>query len=154
MASRGVRAATTADARYTIECLHNAATTAEVSSKQLLDLVLRKSPQKMRDTLASADCAVSNMRDKETLLPVVGQTDEHVRQMMSEARTSPAPALVCCWIRNARSLRKRFRWNARKRRQPGEASHGRASGQGCGARPSCLGWHGMGHHSVWAVYAI
>ena len=79
----GVRAATEADGRYTIECLHNAATTADLSSKQLVDLVLRKTPQEMRDILASADCAVTNMKDKETMLPVVGQTDEHVKKMMA-----------------------------------------------------------------------
>ena len=83
----GVRAATVADGRYTIECLHNAATTAELSSKQLVDLVLRKTPQEMRDILASADCAVTNMKDKETMLPVVGQTDEHVKLMMAATLT-------------------------------------------------------------------
>ena len=33
--------------------------------------------------LASPDVAVTNKKDKETMLPIVGKTDEHVREMMS-----------------------------------------------------------------------
>ena len=74
--ANGVRAATEADGRYTIECLHNASTTAELSSKQLIEMVLRKTPQEMRDILAAEDVNVTNARDMETMLPVVGETDD------------------------------------------------------------------------------
>ena len=82
----GVRAASSAERRYTIACIHNAATTAQESSRQLVSLVSDKTPAQMRDILAKPDVAVTNNRDKEIFLPVVGQTDEHVRQMMAATR--------------------------------------------------------------------
>jgi hypothetical protein len=42
-----------------------------------------KTPAEMSKFLASPDVAVTNKKDKTTMLPIVGKTDEHVREMMS-----------------------------------------------------------------------
>jgi hypothetical protein len=42
-----------------------------------------KTPAEMSKFLASPDVAVTNKKDKTTMLPIVGKTDEHVREIMS-----------------------------------------------------------------------
>ena len=79
----GVRAAIGSEKRYSIACIHNAANTPQESSRQLVGLVSDKTPAQMRDILAKPDVAVTNAKDKEAMLPIVGQTDEHVKQMMA-----------------------------------------------------------------------
>ena len=40
----------------------------------------------MKDVLAKPDVTrVTNLKDKDTMLPVLGKTDEHVRQMFVRA---------------------------------------------------------------------
>ena len=40
--------------------------------------------------LASPDVAVTNAKDKETILPVVRRVDEHVRQVLIREQRTPA----------------------------------------------------------------
>ena len=77
----GVRAAEGSDKRYAIECLHNA--NPKFAAPALIEFVSDKTPAQMRDILAKPDVAVTNAKDKETMLPVVGQTDDHVKKMMA-----------------------------------------------------------------------
>ena len=73
----GLQPAEESEMRYTIECIHNA---PEVFKSVLKDYGTR-SPQEMKDMLAKPDVTVTNHKDKDTMLPVLGKTDEHVRQM-------------------------------------------------------------------------
>ena len=80
--AEGVRAAKGSDEkRFTIECLHNA--NPKFETPKLIEFLSGKTPAQMRDILAKPDVAVTNAKDKEIFLPVVGQTDEHVKQMMA-----------------------------------------------------------------------
>ncbi len=79
----GVRAATEAERRFTIECLHNA--DPKFDTPKLIGFVSDKTPAQMRDILAKPDVAVTNAKDKELFLPVVGQTNEHGKGMMAMA---------------------------------------------------------------------
>ena len=77
--SEGVRPATEGEARHTVVCIHNA---TQNDKRDLLEMST-KTPAEMSKFLASPDVAVTNKKDKETMLPIVGKTDEHVREMMS-----------------------------------------------------------------------
>ena len=63
-------------------CIHN----ATHDDKQALLKMSTKTPTEMSKFLASPDVAVTNKKDKVTMLPIVGKTDEHVREMMSGPR--------------------------------------------------------------------
>ena len=76
---QGVRPATAAEARHTVACIHN----ATQNDRQALLEMSTKTPTEISKFLASPDVAVTNKKDKETMLPIVGKTDEHVREMMS-----------------------------------------------------------------------
>ena len=77
----GVRAATRSEQRYTIVCIHRAVGREE-HNVAMLEELLSRTPNEMFRLLKSADVSVTNTRDKETMLPVVGKTDQHVRQIM------------------------------------------------------------------------
>ena len=77
--SQGVRPATEGEARHTVVCIHNA---TQNDKRDLLEMSI-KTPAEMSKFLASPDVAVTNKKDKETMLPIVGKTDKHVREMMS-----------------------------------------------------------------------
>ncbi len=77
--SEGVRPATEGEARHSVSCIHNA---TQNDKRDLLEMST-KTPAEMSKFLASPDVAVTNKKDKETMLPIVGKTDEHVREMMS-----------------------------------------------------------------------
>ena len=77
--SEGVRPATRGEARHSVSCIHHA---TEHDERALLEMST-KTPAEMSKFLASPDVAVTNKKDKETMLPIVGKTDEHVREMMS-----------------------------------------------------------------------
>ena len=79
----GVRAAKGSERRFTIACLHNA--DPKFDTPKLIGFVSDKTPAQMRDILAKPDVAVTNAKDKELFLPVVGQTNEHVKEMMAMA---------------------------------------------------------------------
>ena len=77
----GVRAAKGSEKRYAIECLHNA--DPKFDTPKLIGFVSDKTPAQMRDILAKPDVAVTNAKDKATMLPIVAQTDMHVKRMMA-----------------------------------------------------------------------
>ena len=62
--------------RCTIKCIHNAAKLT--TSKYLVDLVATKTPEAMYGILESPDVNVTNAKDKQTMLPVIQKTSEHV----------------------------------------------------------------------------
>jgi hypothetical protein len=77
--SQGVRPAREGEARTTVSCIHNA---TQEDRQALLNMSI-KTPSEISNFLASPDVAVTNQKDKTTMLPIVGKTDEHVREMMS-----------------------------------------------------------------------
>ena len=77
--SEGVRPAREGESRVTVVCIHN----ATQEDKQALLKMSTKTPAEMSKFLASPDVAVTNKKDKVTMLPIVGKTDKHVREMMS-----------------------------------------------------------------------
>ena len=81
----GVRAATEAERRFTIECLHNA--DPNFDKPKLISFLSQKTPEEMYTILSSPDVNVTNQRDKETHLPQVRKTDEHVKEMMAATLT-------------------------------------------------------------------
>jgi len=74
--SDGLRPSTEAERRYTISCIHNA--TIETTAKGLEDLVSKSTPTEMYDILKEPDVNVTNAKDKDTMLPVIQKTNEHV----------------------------------------------------------------------------
>eukprot|EP00900_Chrysochromulina_parva_P006822 jgi/Chrpa1/16140/Chrysochromulina_OHIO_Genome00021933-RA len=76
---QGVRPARAGESRVTVSCIHNA---TEKDREALLEMST-KTPAEMSKFLASPDVFVTNKKDKETMLPIVGETDKHVREMMS-----------------------------------------------------------------------
>ena len=77
--SSGVRPAREGEGRHTVCCIHN----ADNNDKRALLTMSTKTPDEIQKFLASPDVAVTNQKDKETMLPIVGKTDDHVREMMS-----------------------------------------------------------------------
>jgi ribosomal protein L13E len=77
--SEGVRPAREGESRVTVSCIHNA---TEKDREALLEMST-KTPAEMSKFLASPDVFVTNEKDKNTMLPIVGKTDEHVKEMMS-----------------------------------------------------------------------
>ena len=77
--SEGVRPAREGESRVTVVCIHN----ATKDDKRALLKMSTKTPMEISKFLASPDVAVTNKKDKETMLPIVGKTDAHVREMMS-----------------------------------------------------------------------
>ena len=76
---QGVRPARQGESRVTVVCIHN----ATQDDKQALLKMSTKTPTEISNFLASPDVAVTNKKDKETMLPIVGKTNAHVREMMS-----------------------------------------------------------------------
>jgi hypothetical protein len=74
-----VRPTTEGEARHTVVCIHNA---TQNDKRDLLEMST-KTPAEMSKFLASEDVSVTNTKDKEMMLPIVGKTDERVREMMS-----------------------------------------------------------------------
>ena len=76
----GLKPAELTQRRCTIACIHNAKPQFDEAG---LREMKKMKPNEMSTFLASPDVAVTNQKDKETMLPIVGKTDEHVREMMS-----------------------------------------------------------------------
>jgi hypothetical protein len=74
--SDGLRPSTEAERRYTISCIHNA--TIETTAKGLVDLVSKSTPTEMYDILKKPDVNVTNAKDKDTMLPKILETHDHV----------------------------------------------------------------------------
>jgi hypothetical protein len=109
----GLRPATEAERRYTIKCIHNA--TDEHDAKGLVDKVSTKTPEEMVDVLRSPDVMVTNMKDKESMLPKIVEIDEHVIKMFEQLMiSSPKESypirsrVVKQTVRDARSIEERL----------------------------------------------
>ena len=86
--SNGLRPATEAERRYTIKCIHTA---AETTSTGLLNLVSTKTVEGMHGILKKPDVNVTNMKDKETMLPVILKTNEHVIETFQKLGVARSP---------------------------------------------------------------
>jgi hypothetical protein len=76
---QGVRPAEEGEARHTVSCIHN----ATMKDREALLEMSTKTQAEILIFLASPDVMVTNQKDKTTMLPIVGKTDERVREMMS-----------------------------------------------------------------------
>jgi len=75
----GLRPANPGEERYTIKCIHDA---SDMTKSFLIDYVSKMSEREMRQKLAMADVNVTNLKDKETMLPIIQKMDEHVVSIM------------------------------------------------------------------------
>eukprot|EP00900_Chrysochromulina_parva_P009808 jgi/Chrpa1/18829/Chrysochromulina_OHIO_Genome00026532-RA len=85
--SDGLRPATEAEHRYTIECIHTA---AETTRTHLLNLVSTKTVEGMHGILKKPDVNVTNMKDKLDQLPKILAMDEHVKEMFAKMEVQAA----------------------------------------------------------------
>ena len=85
----GLRPATEAECRYTISCIHNA--TTETTAKGLVDLVSIQTPEAMHDILRKPDVFVTNVKDKETMLPKIREINRHVVDTFQKQVILPEP---------------------------------------------------------------
>jgi len=76
----GVQTSTESECRYSIACIHNAI--KEYAEPELVTSLSRRTPREMHTFLASTDIAVTNLKDKEQMLPIVMRTNEHVQDML------------------------------------------------------------------------
>jgi hypothetical protein len=74
--SNGLRPATEAELRYTIECIHTADETHD--KEGLVKKVSKKTPKEMFDHLKNPDIDVTNKKDKDTILPKILEIVRHV----------------------------------------------------------------------------
>jgi hypothetical protein len=77
--AQGARPAKEGESRVTVVCIHNA---TQNDKRDLLEMST-KTPAEISKFLASPDVDVTNEKDKTSMLPIVGKTDEHVKEMMS-----------------------------------------------------------------------
>ena len=80
----GVRPARDGEQRCSIACIHNA--TEKFDQAGLVDMISTKTPEEMHFLLGQPDIAVTSMKDKAIMLPIVETTDEHVRTVMAAAK--------------------------------------------------------------------
>jgi serine/threonine protein kinase len=92
----GVRPARAGEERFKVRCIHNA---SKVYGEAELMELAKKDVGEMTVFLASPDVAVTNKKDKETMLPVVGKIDERVRAM-----TVPSVSAAQKWVRRHAEL--------------------------------------------------
>jgi len=86
----GVRPARQGESRVTVMCIHR----GDEDDERALLKMSTKTPAEMSKFLASPDVTVTNKKDKVTMLPIVGKTDEHVREMMSGIDGSSASSTL------------------------------------------------------------
>jgi hypothetical protein len=89
--SDGLRPATEAERRYTIECIHNA--DDEYDAKGLVNKVSTKTPEGMYGILKKQDVEITNKKDKVAMLPIIQKTNQHVIEMFGKQR-EPRPESV------------------------------------------------------------
>jgi len=87
--SDGLRPATEAECRYTIECIHNA--DDKHDGEGLVDKVSTKTPEEMYRILKKPDVNVTNKNDKVAMLPVIQKTNEHVIETFQKQVILPEP---------------------------------------------------------------
>lgn len=83
--TEGLRASKADEIRYTIMNIHNA---EEEQIRFLEDKVRTKGPKEMYKMLAKPDVLVTNLKDKENILPKVKEFDTHAIEQMT------APTMV------------------------------------------------------------
>ena len=86
----GLRPATKGKERYTIACIHNAS--YEFAAKGLVAMIANQSSSDMHSILAAPDVNVTNMKDKERLLPKVKEMDSRVKLFFGPSAAA-APAV-------------------------------------------------------------
>jgi hypothetical protein len=106
--SDGLRPATEAERRHTIECIHNA--DDEHDAKGLVDKVSTKTPDKMYGILKKPDVNVTNAKDKETMLPKILEIDKHVVDTFQKLviLPEPKPAVATAAPNPVPALEKRY----------------------------------------------
>ena len=87
--SDGLRPATEAERRYTIQCIHTADEKHDVAG--LVEKVSQKTPEEMFDHLKKPDVNVTNAKDKVAMLPVIKKTNEHVIDTFRKQAILPEP---------------------------------------------------------------
>merc|ERR1711924_567272 len=70
--------------RYAIRCIHSAE--PQYDEPKLVQQVSHKTPSEMHDLLAKPDKILTNAKDKERMLPIVGRTDQHIRELFARTR--------------------------------------------------------------------
>jgi len=88
----GLRPATEAERRYTIECIHNA--TDEYDAKGLVDKVSTKTPDEMYRILEKPDVNVTNAKDKEIMLPIIQKTNDKVIETFHSWEPKPEKTML------------------------------------------------------------
>ena len=86
--SNGLRPATEAELRYTIEGIHTADETHD--KEGLVKKVSKKTPKEMFDHLKNPDVIVTNAKDKETMLPKILEINRHVIEKFPNQASPPA----------------------------------------------------------------
>ena len=86
--SNGLRPATEAESRYTIECIHTADETHD--KEGLVQKVSKKTPEEMFEHLKKPDVIVTNAKDKETMLPKILEINRHVIEKFPNQASPPA----------------------------------------------------------------
>jgi hypothetical protein len=94
--SHGLRPATEAERRHTIECIHNA---DEYVIKVLVNKVSTQTPDGMYRILKKPDVQITNAKDKDKVLPEIKKIEEHVKetfqkQEMFQKQREQRPASV------------------------------------------------------------
>jgi hypothetical protein len=94
--SHGLRPATEAERRHTIECIHNA---DEYVIKVLINKVSTQTPDGMYRILKKPDVQITNAKDKDKVLPEIKKIEEHVKetfqkQEMFQKQREQRPASV------------------------------------------------------------
>ena len=84
--AEGVRDSTEEERRFTIMCIHNAE--EEFDRPKLIKQLKSKTPDEVYKILDSPDVNMTNMKDKDLMLPVIKQMDEHVKEVMLSAQLS------------------------------------------------------------------
>ena len=82
--AQGVRACESeVEKRYAITCIWNA--DEEFDIPKLVKKLSTKTPQEMYEILSSPDVVLTNAKDKELMLPVISDTDKHVKELFERA---------------------------------------------------------------------
>ena len=62
-------------------CIHNAPSGFKAS---LVEMVGDKSPSEIADILAKPDVQITSLKDKDLMLPIIRETDSHVRDIFKQ----------------------------------------------------------------------
>ena len=82
----GVRDSSEEEQRFTIMCIHNAI--EEFDRPKLIKKLKSKTPDEVYEILDSPDVNMTSMKDKDLMLPVIKQINQHVQEVMQTAELS------------------------------------------------------------------